>query len=148
MEHVSLSTSHDHMNTGLHFLISNGDLPDGLAGSAGAVVSAPATGAAAGAGAAAAGASVIAVGSVIVVKELSGETETSKKEMKEKNRSVRHTSTTLVFCSHLFFSLPQFPFFLPWTSCEDDKQPTVTGVVWENREREKEGEMVCVCVHA
>ena len=63
IEHVSLSTSHDHMNTGLHFLISNGDLPDGFAGSAGAA----AAGAAAAAAGAAADPSVIALWSVIVV---------------------------------------------------------------------------------
>ena len=75
MEHVSLSTSHDHMNTGFHFLISNGDLPEGFTGSAAA---ASAAGAAAGAAAAgsAAGASVIAVGSVMVSRE--AETETRK----------------------------------------------------------------------
>lgn len=95
MEHVSLSTSHDHMNTGLHFLISNGDLPDGFAASAGAVVSAAATGAASGA---AAGASVIALGSVIVATETEKEKKQQQRERKEKgNRSVRHTSQRAFF---------------------------------------------------
>lgn len=93
MEHVSLSTSHDHMNTGFHFLISNGDLPEGFTGSAAA---ASAAGAAAGAAAAgsAAGASVIAVGSVMVSREAETETRKGigkKKSNNSENRSVRHT---------------------------------------------------------
>lgn len=92
MEHVSLSTSHDHMNTGFHFLISNSDLPEGFTGSAAA---ASAAGAAAGAAAAgsAAGASVIAVGSVMVSREAETETRKGigKKSNNSENRSVRHT---------------------------------------------------------
>ena len=133
MEHVSLSTSHDHMNTGLHFLISNGDLPDGFGASAGAVVSAPATGAASGA---AAGASVIALGSVIVATETEKEKETTttgKEKKRETAQSVTPHNALSFFRSHLLPSV----LFLSRVHAEADTLRQVPFGWGEHKERKR-----------